>query len=111
VAQTHASDGGRLDRLAEEQAALRGVAAVAHGTEPSSLFGLVAERVSRVLRVPLVSVVRFEDDRTATERASFSPRRQPTRGFESEPCPVDRCVLARAPAQPHGPLLFPAWLR
>jgi GAF domain-containing protein len=74
VAQTHASDGGRSGRLAEEQAALRRVAAaVAHGAEPSSLFGLVVEKVSRVLRVPFVSVVRFEDDRTATERASTSP--------------------------------------
>jgi signal transduction histidine kinase len=71
VAQTHASDGGRSGRLAEEQAALR--RAAAHGAEPSSLFGLVAEKVSRVLHVPFVSVVRFEDDRTATERASFSP--------------------------------------
>jgi signal transduction histidine kinase len=72
VAQTHASDGGRSGRLAEEQAALRRVAA-AHGAEPSSLFGLVVEKVSRVLHVPFVSVVRFEDDRTATERASTSP--------------------------------------
>jgi signal transduction histidine kinase len=47
--------------------------AAAHGAEPSSLFGLVVEKVSRVLRVPFVSVVRFEDDRTATERASTSP--------------------------------------
>ncbi len=61
-----------MGRLAEEQAALRRVAA-AHGAEPSSLFGLVVEKVSRVLHVPFVSVVRFEDDRTATERASTSP--------------------------------------
>jgi signal transduction histidine kinase len=72
VAQTHASDGGRSGRLAEEQAALRRVAA-AHGAEPSSLFALVAEKVSRVLHVPFVSVVRFEDDRIATERASVPP--------------------------------------
>ena len=71
VAQTDASDGGRSGRLAEEQAALR--RAAAHGAETSSLFGLVAEKVSRALHVPFVSVVRFEDDRTATERASFSP--------------------------------------
>jgi signal transduction histidine kinase len=63
-----------LGRLAEEQAALRRVAvAAAHGAERSSLFGLVVEKVSRVVNVPLVSVVRFEDDRTATERASVSP--------------------------------------
>ncbi len=61
-----------MGRLAEEQAALRRVAA-AHGAEPSSLFGLVVEKVSRVLHVPFVSVVRFEDERTATERASVSP--------------------------------------
>src|SRR5215210_905849 len=62
-----------MDRLAEERAALRRVAAAAQCAEPSSLFAVVAEQVSLVLHIPLVSVVRFEDEGTATERASFSP--------------------------------------
>ena len=72
---THASDGLELARLAEEQAALRRVATlVAQGAEPSSLFAVVAEQVARVLRVPLASVVRFEDDGTVVQRASYSER-------------------------------------
>jgi len=51
----------------------RVAAAAARGAEPSRLFAVVAEQVALVLHVPLVSVVRFEDDGTATERASFSP--------------------------------------
>ena len=75
MAYPHASDDVQLGRLAEEQAALRRVATlVAQGAEPASLFAVVAEQVARVLRVPLVSVVRFEADGTATERASFSER-------------------------------------
>jgi signal transduction histidine kinase len=75
VAHSHASDGVELGRLADEQAALRRVATlVARGADPSGLFAVVAEQVARVLHVPLVSVVRFEDDGTATERASFSER-------------------------------------
>jgi hypothetical protein len=69
VAHPHASDGVELGRLADEQAALRRVATlVARGADPSGLFAVVAEQVARVLHVPLVSVVRFEDDGTATER-------------------------------------------
>jgi GAF domain-containing protein len=75
VSHTHASDGVELARLAEEQAALRRVATlVAEGAEPSTLFAVVAEQVARVLRVPLASVVRFEDDGTVVQRASYSER-------------------------------------
>jgi GAF domain-containing protein len=64
-----------LTRLAEEQAALRRVATlVARGGSPESLFAVVAEQVSRALHVPLVNIVRYEDDGTATECASFSKR-------------------------------------
>ena len=62
-----------LTRLADEQAALRRVATlVAHGAPPGSLFAVVAEEVARVLHVPVVSVVRYEPDATATECASYS---------------------------------------
>ena len=66
---------GQLDRvfIVEEHAALRRVATVAaEGAHAESLFAVVAEQVGEVLRVPLVSIVRYERDGTATERASFS---------------------------------------
>jgi signal transduction histidine kinase len=54
--------------------ALRRVATlVASGVQPQDLFAVVAEEVARVVDVPLVSVVRYEPDGTATECASFSP--------------------------------------
>jgi signal transduction histidine kinase len=75
VAHTHASDAVELARLAEEQAALRRVATlVAHGAEPASLFAVVAEQVAGVLQVPFASVVRFDDDGTVVQRASYSGR-------------------------------------
>jgi signal transduction histidine kinase len=62
-----------LTRLAQEQAALRRVATlVAQGARPRSLFAVVAEQVARILQLPLVSIVRYEADATATEYASFS---------------------------------------
>ena len=75
MAGPRASDGPRLEQLAEQQAAVRRVATlVAHGAPAEELFAVVAEQVSGVLKVPLVSVVRYEPDGTATERASFSPQ-------------------------------------
>ena len=65
----------QISRLAEEQLALRRVATlVAQGAAPDSLFAVVAEQVARVLDVPLVSIVRYEEDGTASERASVSPQ-------------------------------------
>jgi signal transduction histidine kinase len=64
-----------LNWLAEEQAALRRVATlVARGAPPEGLFAVVAEEVGRVVHVPLVSIVCYEADGSATERASFSER-------------------------------------
>jgi GAF domain-containing protein len=75
VAHPHARHGVELGRLAEEQAALRRVATlVVRGAQPGDLFAVVAEQVARVLHVSPVSIVRFEEDGTATERASFSER-------------------------------------
>jgi PAS domain S-box-containing protein len=57
----------------DELAALRRVATlVAEGVEPLALIAVVAEEVSRVVNVPIVSVVRYEPDGTATEYGSFS---------------------------------------
>jgi signal transduction histidine kinase len=73
VAHPQASDGADSRRLAEEQAALRRVATlVAQGAEPGRVLAVVAEQVAHVLRVPIVSILRFEADGTATERALHS---------------------------------------
>jgi signal transduction histidine kinase len=62
-----------LARLAEEQAALRRVATlVAQAAPARHLLAAVAAQVARVLHVPTVSILRYEDDGTASERASFS---------------------------------------
>jgi signal transduction histidine kinase len=75
MADGRAGDGSELHQLAEQQAALRRVATlVAQGAAAETLFAVVAEQVAEVLGVPLVSIVRYEADGTATERASFSPR-------------------------------------
>src|SRR3954471_5706962 len=64
---------GSIGRLAEEQAALRRVATlVAQGASQTELFAVVAEQVAAVLPVPFVSIVRFEPDGTATERANYA---------------------------------------
>ncbi|MDA0165700.1 GAF domain-containing protein [Solirubrobacter ginsenosidimutans] len=68
-------DGSELHQLAEQQTALRRVATlVARGAAAETLFAVVAEQVAEILHVPLVSIVRYEADGTATERASFSQR-------------------------------------
>ncbi len=71
--QLHASQ-DELRMLAEQQASLRRVATlVARGTSPEDLFAMVAEEVTRVVDVPFAIVVRYEDDDTATDCASFPP--------------------------------------
>ena len=52
----------------DELSALHRVATlVAEGVQPQDLFAVVAEEVARVVDVPLVSVVRYRPDRSATE--------------------------------------------
>ena len=75
LVEEQASSREELARLVEQQKALRRVATlVAQRAPPASLFAVVAEEVARVLDVPVVSVVRYEADGTATERATFSER-------------------------------------
>jgi signal transduction histidine kinase len=63
-----------VERLADEQAALRRVATlVAKGVAPSDLFAVVSEEVARFVNVPRVSVARYERDGSATHCASFPP--------------------------------------
>jgi GAF domain-containing protein len=60
-----------VERLAEEQAGLRRVATlVARKSSPAEVFAAVGEEVRRVLRVQDSSVLRYEDDGTATVIAS-----------------------------------------
>ena len=64
---------GGIGRLVEEQAALRRVATlVAQGASQPELFAVVAEQVAAVLPVPFLSILRFEPDGTATERAHYA---------------------------------------
>jgi GAF domain-containing protein len=75
VGPPHLTHSGELDRLAEEQAALREIATMlARGAPARELFATVAEQVARVLHVPVVSIVRYEDEQTASECASYSER-------------------------------------
>jgi len=56
-----------LRKLADEQAALRGVATlVARGAEASELFARVAEEVAHVLDAPLIGMARYETDGSST---------------------------------------------
>jgi PAS domain S-box-containing protein len=56
-----------LGKLADEQAALRGVATlVARGAEAAELFARVAEEVAHVLDVPLIGMARYEPDGSST---------------------------------------------
>jgi signal transduction histidine kinase len=62
-----------IDRLADEQAALRRVATlVARRASPDELFAAVAEEVGRVLHVEVADFWRYEDDGTITFLASWS---------------------------------------
>jgi PAS domain S-box-containing protein len=61
-----------LRRLAEEQTALRRVALVAASeAPPSEVFHAVAAGASNVLGFPIVGIVRFQNDGTATTVASL----------------------------------------
>jgi signal transduction histidine kinase len=60
-----------IERLAEEQAALRRVATlVARGIPPEQVFAAVAEGIGRVLNAEAAAVIRFEADATGTVLAT-----------------------------------------
>jgi signal transduction histidine kinase len=65
IANTEARS--EIERLAQEQAALRRVATlVARGTPPEEVMAAVAEEIGRVLKAEVASVARFEADATGT---------------------------------------------
>jgi signal transduction histidine kinase len=60
-----------IERLAEEQAALRRVATlVARGAPPEEVFAAVAEEIKRILTAEVACVLRFEADATGTVLAT-----------------------------------------
>ena len=70
TAIANAESRGELNRLAEEQAALRRVATrVAHGASPAEVFTTVTDEVARLLHFDLAVLQRFEPDGTATHLA------------------------------------------
>jgi signal transduction histidine kinase len=67
-----------IERLAEEQAALRHVATlVARGAETDEVFAAVAREVAEVMHLPVAAVQRYEDDETTTVTAAWSDRAHP----------------------------------
>ena len=66
------------ERLVEEQAALRRVATLVAGVpDPGSIFELVTFEASRLLDLPVLTLLRFEPDGTATVMAAASDRHFP----------------------------------
>ncbi len=60
-----------VERLADEQAALRRVATlVARGTEPVTVFRVVCDEAQALLGADLAGILRFHDDRTVTVMAN-----------------------------------------
>jgi signal transduction histidine kinase len=67
-----------IERLAQEQAALRRVATlVARGAETGEVFAAVAREVAEVMHLPVAAVQRYEDDETMTVIAAWSDRPHP----------------------------------
>src|SRR4029453_15191287 len=66
--------------LAEQQAALRRVAALVAGDAPSrDVFAAVVREVGTVLRLPLVQMSRYDSEGNATVIAAWSERPHPFR--------------------------------
>src|SRR5262249_51845841 len=73
TAVSNAQASGDLQRLLEEQAALRRVATlVATGARPEDVFAAVAEEVGRLLPVNSSTMARFEPDETLVTLASWA---------------------------------------
>jgi len=68
-----------IERLAQEQAALRRVATlVAQGADTGEVFAAVAREASEVMHLPVAAVQRYEDDgETMTVIAAWSDRPHP----------------------------------
>ena len=85
--------------LAEEQTALRRVATlVARQAPPAEVFASVAEEVGRLLRVDDTTMLRYEDDGTATVVASWGER-DPAVPVGTRVILEGENVIARAPRE------------
>ncbi len=70
----NAQAGEQLQRVAEEQAALRRVATlVARSAPPVAVFATVAEELGRLLSVDRAGVCRYNEDHTLTVMGGWSP--------------------------------------
>jgi PAS domain S-box-containing protein len=80
TAMSNARARAEVQRLADEQAALRRVATlVARESSPAEVFAAVAEEVSRLLCIHDTAVFRYEDDKTVTLIANAKPIDPPVR--------------------------------
>jgi signal transduction histidine kinase len=79
MAIANAEARSELERLAQEQAALRRVATlVAQGADTAEVFTAVARKVSEVMHIPVAAVQRYDDDgETMTMLAAWSDRAHP----------------------------------
>jgi signal transduction histidine kinase len=89
-----------LERLAEEQAALRRVATlVAGGASPDEVFAAVGDEVARTLGFPTAGMLRYEADQSVTMLATAGPEVLPMRTR----LPPDAQVLSTAVLDAGGP--------
>ena len=103
-----------IERLAEEQAALRRVATlVARGAETGEVFAAVAREVSEVMHLPVAAVQRYEDDgETTTVIAAWSDRPHPFQPGTRMAVPclgAGRTSAADGSRGTGGGLFTPAW--
>jgi signal transduction histidine kinase len=89
-----------LERLAEEQAALRRVATlVAGGASPDEVFAAVGDEVARTLGFPTAGMLRYEADQSVTMLATAGSEVLPLRTR----LPPDAQVLSTAVLDVGGP--------
>ena len=84
-----------LQRLADEQAALRRVAMLVARDAPARvIFASVCEEVASVLGVTTTNLVRYEDDGTATVVGAWAQEGAPMMPVASIPLPLDGGTVA-----------------
>ena len=85
----------RLERLLQEQAALRRVAMLVARDAPARvIFESVCEEVAAVLGVTTTNLVRYEDDGTATVVGAWAQEGAPLMPVASIPLPLDGGTVA-----------------
>jgi GAF domain-containing protein len=88
TAVANAKSRAGLERLAEEQAALRRVATlVARGVPPEQVFAAVAQEVGRLLGTDLAGMARYDSDDTVTVLATWAAEGELTRAHPLVPGP------------------------